>query len=261
MEIKIPDSHPRAESLRTREMLIDGCKEDVVAYAGLIAHGRGEAFDYLIGEATIPSAYRAVQAAAAALLTAEHAVISVNGNTAVLTPEEIVKLSEVTGALIEVNLFYRTPERENAIGKVLKKAGAGRVLGIGDAASAKIPELESERRRVDPGGILIADVVLVPLEDGDRTEALVKLGKKVITIDLNPLSRTAQLSTISIIDNVVRAMPLLIQEAGKLRGKPVKNLQNITRTYKNKKTLKKAISHIASRMSSLAGKGVYIKLD
>jgi 4-phosphopantoate--beta-alanine ligase len=261
MEISIPDSHPRAESLKTREMLIDGCRENVVAYAGLIAHGRGEAFDYLIGEATIPSAFRAVQAAAAALLSAEHAVISVNGNTAILTPAEIVKLSEVTGALIEVNLFYRTPERENAIGKVLKKAGADRVLGIGKAASATIPELESERRRVDPGGILIADVVLVPLEDGDRTEALVKLGKKVITIDLNPLSRTAQLSTISIIDNVVRAMPLLILEAGKLRSRPLKDLQNIIRAYNNRTILKKAISHIASRMNSLAGKGVYIKLD
>ncbi|MBN2536543.1 MAG: phosphopantothenate/pantothenate synthetase [Spirochaetales bacterium] len=260
MEIDIPESHPRAESLKTREMLIEGCKENVVAYAGLIAHGRGEAFDYLIGEKTIPSASRAVQAAAAALLAAKHAVISVNGNTAALTPGEIVKLSEVTGALIEVNLFYRTPEREEAIGKVLKKAGAGRILGIGSAASARIPELESERRRVDPGGIFIADVVLVPLEDGDRTEALVKLGKKVITIDLNPLSRTAQLSSISIIDNVVRAMPLMILEAGKLREKSYNDLCTIIKSYNNRKTLKKAISHIASRMNSLARKGVYIKL-
>jgi 4-phosphopantoate--beta-alanine ligase len=241
-------------------MLIEGCKEHVVAYAGLIAHGRGEAFDYLIGEKTIPSAARAARAAAAALLAAHHAVISVNGNTAALTPGEIIKLSQVTGALTEVNLFYRTSERENAIEKVLQKAGADRILGIGGAASARIPELESERRRVDPEGILIADVVLVPLEDGDRTEALVKLGKKVITIDLNPLSRTAQLSTISIIDNVVRAMPLLIREAERLRDRPVKDLQNIVKSYNNRKILKKAISHIASRMNSLARKGVYIKL-
>lgn len=261
MEFNIPESHPRAESLKTREMLIEGCKENVVAFAGLIAHGRGEAFDYLIGEATIPSAAHAVRVAAAALLTAEHAVISVNGNTAVLTPDEIVKLASITGAHIEVNLFYRTREREHAIGNVLKKAGAGRILGIGDAARAGIPELESERRRVDPDGILIADVVLVPLEDGDRTEALVKLGKKVISIDLNPLSRTARYSSISIIDNVVRAMPLMIREAEKMRGRSHGDLQNLVHSYNNNETLSKALSHITSRISALAKKGVYNKLD
>jgi 4-phosphopantoate--beta-alanine ligase len=260
MKINIPESHPRAESLKTREMLIEGCMENIVAYAGLIAHGRGEAFDYLIGEKTIPSALRAVRTAAAVLLAAKHAVISVNGNTAALTPLEIVNLSEATGALIEVNLFYRTLEREKAIAEVLKKAGADRVLGIGSAASATIPELESERRRVDPEGILAADVVLVPLEDGDRTEARVKLGKRVIAIDLNPLSRTAQLAAISIIDNVVRAMPLMIQEAGRLRSMSRNDLKNIIKSYNNRKTLKKAVSHISSRMTALARKGVYIKI-
>jgi 4-phosphopantoate---beta-alanine ligase len=260
MEIDIPKSHPRAESLKTREMLIQGCKDRVVAYAGLIAHGRGEAFDYLIGEKTTPSAAQAARTAAAALLAAEHPVISVNGNVAALTPGEIIRLSRATGALIEVNLFYRTKEREDAIGEVLKKAGADRILGTGGAATAQIPELESERRRVDPEGILIADVVLVPLEDGDRTEALVKLGKKVITIDLNPLSRTAQLSSISIVDNVVRAMPFLIQEVELLREKSAGHLHSIIKSYNNAKTLKKAISHIASRMNSLARQGVYIKL-
>ncbi len=50
--------------------------------------------------------------------------------------------------------------------------GAEEVLGVGDDASCTIPELFSERRRVSCRGIYIADVVLVPLEDGDRTEAL-----------------------------------------------------------------------------------------
>jgi 4-phosphopantoate--beta-alanine ligase len=58
----------------------------------------------------------------------------------------------------------------------------------------------SDRRMVDPDGIYIADVVLVPLEDGDRTEALVKMGKKVIAIDLNPLSRTSQKASITIVE-------------------------------------------------------------
>ncbi|MGB1233122.1 MAG: phosphopantothenate/pantothenate synthetase family protein, partial [Poseidonia sp.] len=41
-------------------------------------------------------------------------------------------------------------------------------------------------------GILESDVILVPLEDGDRCNALVAMGKTVIVIDLNPLSRSAQ---------------------------------------------------------------------
>ncbi|MBN2441686.1 MAG: phosphopantothenate/pantothenate synthetase [Spirochaetales bacterium] len=255
MNIEIPASHPRAASLHVRESLIDGCKAHVVAYAGLIAHGRGEAFDYLIGEKTIPSAAEAIKAAAAALLTAEHPVISVNGNTAILTPKEIIELSEVSGALIEVNLFYRSKEREKAIQKVLKKAGATRILGIGAAASARIPELLSERRRVDPEGILIADVVLVPLEDGDRTEALVKMGKRVITIDLNPLSRTAQYSSISIIDNVVRAMHQLIREVKNMKKSTQQEIGKHLLAYDNKKILSQAIAHIAERMNFLAAEG------
>ncbi len=60
-------------------------------------------------------------------------------------------------------------------------------------------------------GMLDADVVLTPLEDGDRAQALVACGKQVITIDLNPFSRTAQSSTVSIVDNIVRALPLLVR--------------------------------------------------
>jgi len=41
------------------------------------------------------------------------------------------------------------------------------------------------------------------------SQALVANGKKVITVDLNPLSRTARTSTITIVDNLVRCMPLL----------------------------------------------------
>lgn len=48
----IPKDHPRAESLHTREMLVDGFRRNLVVAEGLIAHGRGEAFDYLIGERT-----------------------------------------------------------------------------------------------------------------------------------------------------------------------------------------------------------------
>jgi 4-phosphopantoate--beta-alanine ligase len=52
-----------------------------------------------------------------------------------------------------------------------------------------------------------ADVILVPLEDGDRCEALVGMGKTVIAIDLNPLSRTARKATLTIVDELTRALP------------------------------------------------------
>ena len=48
---------------------------------------------------------------------------------------------------------------------------------------------------------------------GDRAEILSKTGKKTITIDLNPLSRTSQTSDISIVDNVVRAFPFMTEIA------------------------------------------------
>ena len=258
--IKIPPEHPRAESLRIRERLIEHFREGEVATAGLIAHGRGEAFDYLISEKTTKTALKAIKAAASALLTAEKAVLSVNGNTAALVAEEIIELANVTKARIEVNLFYRSLERELSIKKMLEKAGANEVLGVGEDASAKIPELESERRRVDPRGILLADVVLVPLEDGDRTEALAKMGKTVIAIDLNPLSRTAQKATITIVDNVVRAISKLVEIARKLK-QDVKKCHEILLNFDNEKNLAESMTLIKERLSKLAEKGDYITLE
>ena len=53
-------------------------------------------------------------------------------------------------------------------------------------------------------------MILVPLEDGDRCEALVDLGKQVLVIDLNPLSRTARKATVTIVDEVSRAASGLV---------------------------------------------------
>ena len=258
--IEIPPEHPRAESLRIRERLIEHFSEGVVATAGLIAHGRGEAFDYFIGEKTTKTALKAIRAAASALLTAEKAIVSVNGNTAALVAEEIVELANVTKARIEVNLFYRSLERELSIKKLLERAGALEVLGVGEDASAKISELGSERRRVDPRGMLLADVILVPLEDGDRTEALVKMGKKVIAIDLNPLSRTAQKATITIVDNVVRAIPKLVGVARKLK-QDTKKCHQILLSFDNEKNLAESMTLIKERLLKFAEKGDYLTLE
>ena len=260
-ETEIPPEHPRAESLQIRERLVKHYKAGIVAEAGLFAHGRGEAFDYLLGEKTSENALKAIEAAAAALLTAKHPVISVNGNAAALATMDIVRLAEVTEAKLEVNLFYRSAEREIAIENLLKKFGATQVLGVGDAASARIAEVGSERRRVDPAGILVADVVLVPLEDGDRTEALVKMGKKVIAIDLNPLSRTAQFATVTIVANIVRAMPTLVEVAERLRKEDRHKLKTILTNFTNKKNLSEAMNLINQRLSKLAEKGTYISIS
>ena len=255
----VSDRHPRAESIRLRERITRHVETKVVALAGLIAHGRGEAFDYILGEETTPPARRAATAAAALLLRAEHPVLSVNGNVAALCARKLVELSKISGAKLEVNLFHRLPGRDKAIEDILKSEGAGEILGVGEAASARIDEVFSDRRRVDPKGIYAADVVFVPLEDGDRTEGLVRMGKKAITVDLNPMSRTAQFATVTIVDNVVRAMPLLISEVERLKGADSGELEAILAGYDNMEVLSEAIRIMRDRLQALSEKGVYVE--
>ncbi len=230
----VPSNHPRAKSLVIRHLLTDGFSSGLVVSEGLIAHGRGEAFDYLIGEKTSTFALDAIKAASSLLLLAEKPVISVNGNVAALCPKEIVDLAYETSSSIEVNLFYRNKKREYLIAETLKKNGADVVLGVGQKEFLKIPELTSNRRHVDPEGIFLADVVFVPLEDGDRTQALINMHKKVITVDLNPLSRTAQNATISIIDNIVRSIPELVKTSKQLKLMNPNSLLKILNNFNNK---------------------------
>jgi 4-phosphopantoate--beta-alanine ligase len=207
----VPPTHPRYLSLLTRERIVAGVERGVTSLHGLIAHGRGEAFDYLLGECTHSFAQRAIAAAAAALQSARHPVISVNGNACALAAADLVALAQATGARLEVNIFHTSPAREQAIRTMLLEAGALDVLMPGQTHA--IAHIDHNRKWVHPEGILIADVVCVPLEDGDRCEALVKNGKQVITIDLNPLSRTARTAQITIVDNLTRCLPLLVEAA------------------------------------------------
>jgi len=111
-------------------------------------------------------------------------------------------------------------------------------------SNRRIIGIDSPRRIVDKDGIFAADVVLVPLEDGDRTQALKRAGKTVITFDLNPLSRTAQTADITIVDNVIRGMRLLISACRKTRTKKV--------SFNNKKALAEAISEIKNNLKRRA---------
>ncbi|MDI9624425.1 MAG: 4-phosphopantoate--beta-alanine ligase [Methanothermobacter sp.] len=233
----VEKGHPRYKSLKLREKILEAYHKGVLADAGIIAHGRGEAFDYLIGERTRKPATQAIKAAAALLLLAKNPVLSVNGNTAALVPEEIVELARLLNAKIEINLFHRTPKRVKLIEKILKEAGAKEVFGTEDEKLKYLQGIKSPRATASPKGIYIADVVLVPLEDGDRAEMLKKAGKTIITVDLNPLSRTSQNADISITDNIVRAIPLLIRYVKKLKDYNKDELKKILEGFNNKKNL------------------------
>jgi 4-phosphopantoate--beta-alanine ligase len=238
----VPKSHPRYESLKYRHKIIEGMKKLVVAEAGLIAHGRGECFDYILGERTTDVAKKATKAAVASLLLAERPVISVNGNVAALIPEELVTLSNLVKAPLEINLFYQKEGRIEAIKNVLQKAGATEIYGVDPDKLFELNGLESNRRKVEL--IAQADLVMVPLEDGDRTEALKKLKKTVIAVDLNPISRTSVWADITIVDNIVRTVPEMIKAAKELKTQTRDQLKDIVKNFDNKKNIQENLTFI-----------------
>lgn len=243
----IPKTHPRYASLMTREKIVDGVEKGIASVHGLIAHGRGEAFDYLLGEKTTESTKKAIEAAAALLILSKNPVISVNGNAAALASRELVQLSKAIPAKLEVNIFHPSKQRELKIKNKLMKNGAKEVLL--PQKNCTIKHLDSNRKYVNKDGIYMADVVFVPLEDGDRTEALVKNNKKVIVVDLNPMSRSAQRATITVVDNIVRAVPLLINKIkeykryNKNKFNEVK-FKKIIKNYNNEKILEESLKTI-----------------
>lgn len=212
-EIAADPSHPRYASLLMRHRLEAAAKRGMLADSAMIAHGRGEAFDYLLGERTTPSARLAGAEAMHRLWHAQRPVLSLNGNVAALAADDMLRLASRLGCPVEVNIFYRTPERMNAILSYIEERKE--VLGLdvvvlGDAPNAAIPGLKGPRAACHQEGILDSDVILVPLEDGDRCKALVAMGKTVIVIDLNPLSRSAQQASITVVDELSRALATML---------------------------------------------------
>jgi 4-phosphopantoate--beta-alanine ligase len=137
-----------------------------------------------------------------------------NGNAVALAGESLLVLAERLSCPVEINIFYRTPERMAAlIGRLeaIKKEHQIDVQILGAEPNARIPGLEGPRANCTKEGILDSDVIMVPLEDGDRCEALVAMGKTVIVIDLNPLSRSAKMGSITIVDELTRVVQNMLE--------------------------------------------------
>ncbi len=247
----IPKTHPRYTSLMLREKISQAMKRGIVHETGLIAHGRGETFDYLIGERTLPVTKGAEKTAAACLIDSTHPVISINGNVAALAAKECCDLAKTVGAQLEVNLFHYDKERVLRVAKVLKENGADAIRGL--HPDKKIPDLDHSRANCCSQGIYKADVVVVALEDGDRCQALKNMGKTIIAIDLNPLSRTAQTATITIVDNVVRALPRITEWTKQISPDET---QKIIQDYDNEKYLREVLDYITHRLRNFEKAGM-----
>lgn len=255
----VPADHPRRRSLEIRQRLADAVAAGIAHPTGLTAHGRGEAFDYMLGERTTPEAEAAERAAAEVLVAAERPVVSVNGNVAGLAAAELV---EFQGALngrrhdrkplaLEANVFHAGDERVRKIVEALEAAGAEHVYGRD--RSAKIPGLTSHRAMTAKEGIFAADAVLVPLEDGDRAEALKAMGKVVIAIDLNPLSRTALAADITIVDHLLRALPRIGDAARRMDKAPHLSVKALAKRFDNRANLAAVRERIAQNLSDAGG--------
>lgn len=239
-------SHPRYQSLLLRHRLEEAEKQGMLAGSAMIAHGRGEAYDYLLGEQTIPSAHEATLHALRALKDAERPIISLNGNAVALAGEQLLALAQQLNCAVEINIFYRTPERMSALLERLETIKKERSLDVeilGASPNARIPGLKGPRAKCTKEGIIDSDVILVPLEDGDRCEALVAMGKTVIVIDLNPLSRSAKMGTITIVDELTRVAENMLFQFDSIK------MSEVSKTYDNEEALRDALRHIATKFS------------
>jgi len=235
-----------------RERLSEMVDRGLVTRTGLISHGRGEAFDYLMGEKSLNSSLRAEKAAAAHLLRAKAPVVCVNGNAAALDPENLITLAKEVPAKIEVNIFHRTEKRMELLISYMEENGAGEVLGR--EPDARIPGLSSDRALCTKAGIYGSDVILVPIEDGDRAKALVEMGKIVISIDLNPLSRTSRTATVSISDEMTRALENIIAFVREMRDRQ-DVVEETIRSFSNENNRLETIEEICSSLMSESGRG------
>ena len=245
-EFAADPSHPRYESLLKRHELEQAAKKGMLAGSALIAHGRGEAYDYLLGEQTIPSARLATKFALQQLKDSEKSVISLNGNTTAIAGVELMKLASLVNCPVEVNIFYRTPERMKILLEHLESINRNlglKVKILGADPDSLIPGLEGPRANCCSEGIFSSEVILVPLEDGDRCEALVAMGKTVIVVDLNPLSRSSKMASITIVDEISRVAKNMLSM--------IENKESLTEKidFNNSDSVKNSVEFITNSLA------------
>ncbi len=231
-----------------RERLADAVEKGLVNPTGLISHGRGEAFDYLMGEKTLPPSLEAEKVAAAYLLKAKKPLVCVNGNAAALDAENLIALSETIPAPLEINIFHRTEERMELLIKYMESQGCKEVLGR--IPEERIPGLNHDRALCTKT-LFDCDTIIVPIEDGDRAEALVKMGKVVISIDINPISRTSKTATVPVSDELSRALKNIIRFVEELRGNDAE-IDRIIESYDSNRNRKELLQEISSYLLSAA---------
>jgi 4-phosphopantoate--beta-alanine ligase len=119
-------------------------------------------------------------------------------------------------------------------------------VDVSTGHAERLLHLSHDRAWCRRDGLFSADVVLVPLEDGDRCEVLVRMGKTVIAVDLNPLSRTARTASLTIVDELSRALP---QIAKSCRELSVTEQEQLIRSVDNHYYLSEAIREMTLRLS------------
>src|SRR5207249_4715125 len=86
--------------------------------------------------------------------------------------------------------------------------------------------------------------------DGGRAEALVRMGKVVISVDLNPVSRTSQRATIPIVDELTRAILNTKKFVEELKENP-EEAARVRRAYRRSGNLGAVYSFLEWRLGSL----------
>ena len=120
---------------------------------------------------------------------------------------------------------------------------------MGREQDAVLEGIASDRARCCQTGIYAADVVLIPLEDGDRAEALRAAGKKVLAIDLNPLSRTAQAANATAVDEITRAVPQIRQAVKELQNDQPRR-KKLLADFDNQANLAESVQYIIENLTA-----------
>ena len=130
--------------------MAEGVKKGYTSSQGLIAQGRGECFDYLLGERTTAlgrGGHESSRGPAAPGGAAGAERQRQRGRA--LAAEEMVALADALSIPLEVNLFHRSEERVKKIADLLREKGAKEVLG--EHPDASVPGLEHARALASKG--------------------------------------------------------------------------------------------------------------